>query len=94
MLARSFRVLLASTGSPISFFTMIDNTAPTFSGGSGGIPASEPVAQRPINTHGTHTIMMHNGCAITVSLKLRALFAVSQCWNRCGNMPTLSGMNM
>ena len=40
----------------------------------------------------TMASMMKIGCATTVSRKLRALRAVSQCWNRCGNMPTDRGI--
>ena len=56
-------------------------------------PAScRPAAQTPIRTHGTQTMAMQMGCAITVNLNVLADLAVSQCWNRCGNMATLSGM--
>ena len=45
-----------------------------------GIPdAKRPVAQMPMSTQGTQTMAMQMGCATTVSLKLFALFAVSQC---------------
>ena len=52
-----------------------------------------PVAQRPIRTQGTQTIMMQIGCRMTVVRNVLALRAVSQFWNRCGNMPTDNGMN-
>ena len=59
-----------------------------------GVALKTPVAQRPMRTQGTQTIAIQMGWAITVSLNDFALFAVSQCWKRCGNMPTESGMNM
>ena len=60
-------------------------------GGLAGIRLE--VAQIPINTQGTQTIMMKIGWATTGNLKLEAFLAVSQCWNRCGNMPTERGMS-
>ena len=51
-------------------------------------------AQKPISTQGTQVIMIQIGKAATVSLKLLARRAVSQCWNRCGNIPTESGTSM
>ncbi len=51
--------------------------------GRGGFAGTRlEVAQMPINTHGTQTIMIKTGCATTGNLKLLALFAVSQCWKR------------
>ena len=46
----------------------------------------------PTITQGTQTSIMKNGCNTTVARKVFAFFAVIQCWNRCGNMPTDSGM--
>ena len=77
------------TGFPIRVLRTLDKIA------AGGIPhGNKPVAQIPIKTQGTHTTMMHNGCATRVSLNAFALRAVSQCWKRWGNIPTLSGINM
>ena len=73
----------------ISLPTIMASTAPGVASG-GRIP----VAHIPISTQGTHTIMIQMGCAMTVSLKAFALRAVSQCWKRCGNIPTLKGMNI
>ena len=60
------------------------------SGGFGGI--NSPVAQTPTKTQGTQTIMMKIGWQITGTLNVLALFAVIQCWNKCGNIPTDSGI--
>ena len=49
-------------------------------GGFAGIKLE--VAQMPIRTQGTQTIIMKIGCATTGNLKLPALRAVSQCWKR------------
>ena len=53
---------------------IFDSTAPGF------MPnGRSPDAQIPISTQGAQTIMMHNGCATSVSLNALALRAVSQC---------------
>ena len=65
-----------ATNGVVSAFTAAGKTA---LGGKCAGMMSALVIQTPNNTHGTHTIMMKIGCATTASLKLSALFAVSQC---------------
>ena len=79
---------------PASFFTINGSRIFGFACTGGGTLIRSLVAQMPISTQGTHTIMMNTGCATTGNLKLLALFAVSQCWNKCGNIPTENGTNI
>ena len=82
---------------PVSFPTMTASTALGFEkfGGINGFPSiTADVAQTPSKTHGTQTIMIKMGWAMMARRKLLADFAVSQCWNKWGNIPTLSGMNI
>ena len=87
-------------GLSMNFFTIALRTAfgfalPLGNGGTVRSPAAcRPAAQMPIRMHGTQTIMMQIGWAMTVSRNDLALLAVSQCWNKCGNMPTLRGTSM
>ena len=71
-------------GSPTNKLSIAERTA------GGGIPGGKtPLAQAPTKTHGTQTIIIQSGWAITVSLNDLALRAVNQCWKRWGNIPTL-----
>ena len=89
-----------SIGLSMNVFTIALNTAlglglPFGSLGTRSSPDSyRPAAQMPIRIQGTQTIIMQIGCAITVKRNDFALLAVSQCWNRCGNIPTLNGTSM
>ena len=89
-----------NTGLTMNFFTIMLNTAlalsaPLGSFGTIKLPSAyRPAPHMPIRMHGTQTIMMQSGWAMTVSRNAFALLAVSQCWNRCGNIPTLNGTSM
>ena len=66
---------------PESLATIMASTAFGFvpSGTSSWPSTVADVAHTPTSTQGAHTSMMKIGCTTTGSLKLSALFAVSQC---------------
>ena len=64
---------------PANCFTRKGRTAFGLAATGGGIAMRSLVAHAPINTHGTQTMAINNGCATIGSLKLSALRAVSQC---------------